>query len=124
LLQSEVGMKEAIKAALLEDGKEGPEGAKRSRSVILSALRDPHLLAEENDIDRLVDEGTTIIFAGTETTARTLSTTMFYLLRDKTILARLRGELTSLAPGPPEQYTYSKLEALPYLVSIPPPQQK
>ena len=123
LLQSEVDMKEAIKAALLEDAKEGPEGATRSRSVILSALRDPHLPAEENDIDRLVDEGTTIIFAGTETTARTLSTTMFYLLRDKTILARLRGELASLAPGPPEEYTYSKLEALPYLVSILTPQK-
>ncbi|KAK0623788.1 cytochrome P450 [Immersiella caudata] len=113
MLQSQVDVRKAITETI-----KSTKQTTRSRSVILSALADPNNPAEENTLDRLVDEGMTIILAGTEITAHTLGATMFYVLNDKKILDRLREELAELAPGPPEQYTYSGLEALPYLTAV------
>ncbi|KAK3325938.1 cytochrome protein [Apodospora peruviana] len=61
--------------------------------VCHNALKDPSLPTEENDLDRLVDEGKTIIFAGTETTTRALSV----------------AHMAALAPGPCDEYSYSEL---------------
>ncbi|KAK4443094.1 cytochrome P450 [Podospora aff. communis PSN243] len=113
MLQSQIDVRKVITESM-KTKKQTP----RSRSVIVSALTDPNNPAEENTIERLVDEGMTIILAGTETTAHTLAATMFYVLNDKKILARLRDELAALAPGPPEKYTYSGLESLPYLTAV------
>lgn len=88
----------------------------KSKSVIVGALGDPDIPAEEKTLDRLVDEGVTVIFAGTETTARSISVAMFYLLRDKSLLQRLRDELSTVEKGPDGQWAYNQLEALPYLV--------
>lgn len=55
----------------------------KSKSVIVSALTDPGVPAEEKTIDLLLDEGQTITFAGVDTTARALSVAMFHLLNDK-----------------------------------------
>lgn len=89
----------------------------KSKSVIVGALGDPDIPAEEKTLDRLVDEGVTVIFAGTETTARSISVAMFHLLRDKSLLQKLRAELSTLEKGPDGQWVYNQLEALPYLVS-------
>jgi cytochrome P450 len=88
-----------------------------SKAVIVEALKDPNIPPQEKTIDRLQDEGTTIIFAGTETTARALSVMMFHLLHNKSLLMKLREELNALPSV--EEYTYSctQLETLPYLVS-------
>ena len=91
----------------------------KSKSVIFEALKDPDVPAEEKTIDRFVDEGTTIIFAGTETTAKALSVIMFHLLHNKLLLKELRRELSTLAPVKDHTYQLSQLEALPYLVRLP-----
>ena len=95
------------------------ETSVKSKSVIFGALNDPDVPAEEKTIDKLVDEGTLIIFAGTETTARALSVTMFHLLHNKLVLKELRRELLTLTPVKDHAYQLSQLEALPYLVRLP-----
>ncbi|KKY24987.1 putative cytochrome p450 [Phaeomoniella chlamydospora] len=89
-----------------------------SKSVIVSALADPNIPAKERTIDRLLDEGTTFIFAGTETSARALSVTMFHLLNNKSNLRKLRDELDTLPPRQGNAYSLSQLEPLPYLTGV------
>lgn len=95
------------------------ENSVKSKSVIFGALKDPDVPAEEKTTDRLVDEGTSIIFAGTEPTAKALSVIMFHLLYNKSLLKELRHELFTLAPVKDHAYQLSQLEALPYLVRLP-----
>ncbi|KAJ4323564.1 hypothetical protein N0V84_004305 [Fusarium piperis] len=90
----------------------------KSKSVIVGALGDPDIPPEEKTLDRLVDEGVTVIFAGTETTARSISVAMFHLLRDKSLLEKLRDELSAVEKGSDGQWAYNQLETLPYLVSL------
>lgn len=95
------------------------DSRKESNPIIVSALRNPKLPSAERRIDRLIDEGTIVIFAGTETTSRALSVGMFYLLSEKVHIQRIREELKAL-PSKPDQYSTLQLELLPYLVRIPP----
>jgi hypothetical protein len=91
-----------------------------SKAVIASTLLDPTIPAKERGIDRLMDEGTTLIFAGTETTARALSVAFFYLLSNQEVMQRLRSEIGSLpvsSTNQDGQHSLYQLESLPYLVS-------
>lgn len=88
----------------------------RSKSVIVSALTDPMVPAAEKTLDRLLDEGETIIFAGIDTTARTLSVALFHLLYNKQLLGRLRQELEQAKKPDDQEWTTTDLEALPYMV--------
>ena len=87
-----------------------------SKSVIIEALGDPRIPSEERTLNRLLDEGTAIIFAGTETTSRALAVGMFYLLNNKSLITRLRAELATLPDQPDERLTLQQLEPLPFLV--------
>ena len=61
LLTSQLRIRQEIQDSLDD------EDSTKSRAVIVRALRDPSIPPEEKSIERLVDEGMTIIFAGTET---------------------------------------------------------
>ncbi|KAI8649474.1 hypothetical protein NCS56_01495900 [Fusarium sp. Ph1] len=110
LLESQQEIKAEIQQSLNEKDNV------KSKSVIVGALGDPDIPAEEKTLDRLVDEGVTVIFAGTETTARSISVAMFHLLRNKSLLQKLRDELSTVDKGPDGQWAYNQLETLPYLV--------
>ena len=112
-----LALREGIKHNGVESLKE--KSTTESKSVIVGSLGDPNIPAEERTIDRLLDEGTVILFAGTETTSRALSVTMFYLLNDKLRLKRLSDELDTLPSRPDNAYSLSQLEALPFLVNFP-----
>ncbi|KAL6366279.1 hypothetical protein LRP88_00027 [Fusarium phalaenopsidis] len=109
LLESQQEIKAEIQQSLNEKDNV------KSKSVIVGALGDPDIPAEEKTLDRLVDEGVTVIFAGTETTARSISVAMFHLLRNKSLLQKLRDELSTVDKGPDGQWAYNQLETLPYL---------
>ncbi|KAL5610623.1 hypothetical protein FOBRF1_006740 [Fusarium oxysporum] len=109
LLESQQDIKVEIQQSLNE------EDNVKSKSVIVGALGDPDIPAEQKTLDRLVDEGMTVIFAGTETTARSISVAMFHLLRDKLVLQKLRDELSTVEKGPDGRWTCGQLETLPYL---------
>jgi cytochrome P450 len=67
----------------------------------------------EKKLDRIYQEGQTFVAAGTETTAWTLSVTMFYLLKEPAKLQRLTNELRKANPT-----TSTELEQLPYLNAV------
>lgn len=106
------------KEMILKSLNSDRETKNKSKSVIVSALTDPSVPAEEKTIDRLLDEGETIIFAGIDTTARTLSIAMFHLLNDKRHLQKLRQDLNSLSKQANQAWTTAELEALPFMVKI------
>ncbi|KAL2278344.1 hypothetical protein FJTKL_14454 [Diaporthe vaccinii] len=88
-----------------------------SQCVIVEALRDPDIPPHERTLERLVDDGIIFGFAGTETLGRTLAVGSFYLLNDKSILAKLRAELAmATEKSPNKELTLGELEKLPYLV--------
>jgi cytochrome P450 len=96
----------------LENHQDGKE-----KSVIMQALSDESIPKSERTMQRLLDEGQVIIFAGTETSSRALSVGMFYLLSNKSLVDKLRAELEQVTHIPEEELTAAKLEPLPYLVS-------
>ncbi len=108
---------EAKQNLLTTPQKESTREAK-CESFIVEALVDPNIPAEERRIDRLLDETTLGLFAGTETTARAISVTMFYLLNNKSHLRKLCDELNTLPPRQDSAYSLSQLEHLPFLVSF------
>lgn len=93
-------------------------GNKGSQATVFDALCDPSLPPEERTIDRLQDEGQILLGAGSETTAKTLTTIAFYLLSNKALLSKLREELKSILPTPLSTASWTELEQLPYLVII------
>jgi cytochrome P450 len=110
-LQKEIGDK-------IIEPRETDEPEKQ-KSVIMQALSDESIPKSERTMQRLLDEGQVIIFAGTETSSRALSVGMFYLLSDKSLVDKLRAELSQVAHIPETELTAANLESLPYLVSTP-----
>ena len=98
---------------------ENKNDAAESKSVIVGALGDPNIPPKERTLDRLLDEGTVVIFAGTETSSRALAVAIFYLLHSKSHLQKLRDELATLPYTADHAYALSQLEPLPFLVSLP-----
>ena len=93
----------------------GKWDAEEKKSVIVSSLNDESIPPAERTIDRLVDEGTIILFAGTDTSSRSLAITMYYLLSNPDCLARMRHELeTSLPLKKNHDYSLAQLEKLPF----------
>ncbi|KAI9878625.1 MAG: hypothetical protein M1830_000392 [Pleopsidium flavum] len=92
--------------------------ADKSTNTIFHALRDSDLPNHEKTLDRLSDEGEILIGAGSETTAKTLTTISYYLLQNRELLQRLAAELRTALPTPQTTATCSKLEQLPYLSAV------
>lgn len=88
------------------------EGKVDGQVTMFGALCDPSLPAQERTLDRLQDEGFSLIGGGTETTTGTLKICMFHLLNDKALLLKLREELEQSPSS-----TWAELEKLPYMVS-------
>ncbi|KAK1492450.1 trichodiene oxygenase [Colletotrichum tamarilloi] len=90
----------------------------QSKSIIIEALGDSHVPAQERTMERLVDEGQVIIFAGTETSSRSLAVGMFYLLANKSLVNRALAELSRVDHIPDEELTMKDLETLPFMTGI------
>ena len=99
-------------------GQEKTEDFNPNGAILTQALNDKRIPPQERELDRLLDEGILLIFAGTETTSRALSFIFFYLLRDRSLLKRLREELQVLPRRPDHEYSSSELEHLPFLVRL------
>lgn len=91
-----------------------------AQCVIMEVLRDPNIPPQDRTIERLVDDGILFGFGGTETLGRSLAVGSFYLLNDKSILAKLREELVAATEkSSNENLTLDELQRLPYLVCTP-----
>lgn len=80
-------------------------------------LSSPMLDAHEKEPSRISQEAFVVLVAGSETTARVLSTGSFHILENKqTVMPRLREELAQIMPDPHTRASVQELEKLPWLV--------
>ncbi|EUC27340.1 hypothetical protein COCCADRAFT_41910 [Bipolaris zeicola 26-R-13] len=98
-LQKEIGNK------IIETRGNKDEG--KQKSVIMQALSDESIPKSERTMQRLLDEG-----------QRALSVGMFYLLSDRSLIRKLRAELSQVAHIPEMELITAKLEPLPYLTGV------
>lgn len=100
---------------ILAEGRDTEKGSNDTLGpTIFHSLRDSDLPLEERSLTRLCDEAQIISAAGTETTAKALYTTLFYVASDRRILHTLREELRTLPLNAKLQY----IERLPYLTAV------
>jgi cytochrome P450 len=110
LLDWEQIIKQQVRS-LMQRRKSGKEIMERS---IFQALLNSDLPEEEKSYTRLLDEGKSLMGAGSETTSWALTLSIFYLLENKDIMQKLRKELRDM---PREGPLLRNLERMPYLVS-------
>ena len=94
---------------------EKAQGNSTHKRSILYDIKDHEALQRPEELPaRLGQEGTFLVMAGTESTAKTMGIAHIHLLRNPAILARLRDELQPLGDDP----SLSQLIQLPYLNAI------
>ncbi|KAE8313510.1 putative cytochrome P450 [Aspergillus transmontanensis] len=86
--------------------------------TIFHELLTGDLPEQEKRLERLWQEGQIVVGAGTETTAWTLSATLYYLLENTAVLTKLQEELNTAIADPSERVSWSRLEQLPYLSAV------
>lgn len=90
-----------------------------SRTVLHSMMRSDVLPEREKTFSRLAADGMTLIAAGFDTTSRTLTVTLFYLLSRPEIRQRVLAELRTVMPTPQSPLPpVAQLEKLPYLTGV------
>jgi cytochrome P450 len=104
----------------LKAGKIDALAAKTDHTTVFSELLRGDLPPSEKSDRRLQDEAQLIIGAGLATTGWTLSVATFYILRNPSVLGRLRKELEEAVPNtdesdPSAPLEWTELERLPYL---------
>ncbi|KAH8594643.1 cytochrome P450 monooxygenase [Bisporella sp. PMI_857] len=85
---------------------------KESATIFHDILRS-NLRPEEKQLERLWQEGQTVVVAGTETTAWALAVITFHLLQHPPMLRKLREELLAS-----KVTTSTEMEKLPYLTGV------
>ncbi|KAF2665445.1 cytochrome P450 [Microthyrium microscopicum] len=117
LIKWQQDIKTQVKSIL--DAKQETSDDADNPNTIFHALRDSDSLPiEEKSFKRLTDEAEILVAAGSETTARTLSYTSFYLINTSSVLDRLRAELRIIMPDKTSKPTWSKLEQSEYLCAV------
>lgn len=99
-----------------EDGKPSQDKPSTNSKTIFQDIIDSNLPPSEKSAGRLNAEAGLMVGAGTETTARSLSVTIFYLLENPSTLQRLRSEFKKLQT---HDFSVADLEGMPYFVSLP-----
>ncbi|KAH8427074.1 cytochrome P450 [Aspergillus melleus] len=87
--------------------------------TILEELRDTNKLPpEEKTLQRLSEEGSILLIAGSETPAKVNAILFYHLLANPEKLDRLRAELATIYPNPSAPLpSITSLQALPYLTA-------
>lgn len=108
-------VKDAIRPILT---REDETDQKQSTRTIFHTLRDSDLPPQERTLTRLSQEGEIFTGAGSETTAKTLSTILFYLASHPRCMKKLKDELRTAMPDRDRLASWSQLERLPYLNAV------
>ena len=87
------------------------------KANFLQTVLDSGLPPQEKRRQRISQEAFSIIAAGGETVARTLTIATYHILTNTSILEKLRTELRTMQNDPWAPMEVRKLEHLPYLVS-------
>jgi cytochrome P450 len=86
--------------------------------TIFHEILNSDLPEEEKSFDRLWQDGTVTVIAGTLTTAACLSEVTYHLLRQPNELRKLKEELANAIPHTGTLPATAKLEQLPYLTAV------
>ena len=90
-----------------------------SHLTVFHALRDnPGLPPQEKSAPRLIAEATSLVGAGTLTSAHILSITSYHVLANPPVLEKLLAEVEEAIPNPRDSPDKPVLEKLPYLSAI------
>jgi cytochrome P450 len=98
---------------VMDDRNQGYKDA--AHHTVFKSLLDSGLPNQEKTIDRLQDEGVTLVGAGQETVKATLTIATYHILQNPAITKKLKEELLIAFPDPANPPELSKLEQLPYL---------
>jgi cytochrome P450 len=104
--------------AVLDEKADEKSGEDSQKKTMFHTLRDCDLPPAEKTLQRFCDEGEILLGAGGETTAKTLTTIIFYLVQNPALLSRLRQELQPVMPDPNSIPEWKILESLPYLSAV------
>lgn len=118
LIRWQTDLKLRVEAVVRDYRATFGKGGERRDTIFHSLLENEELPQEEKTVHRLADEAEILVAAGSETTARTISYTSFYVLDTPGMLEKLRAELRSVMPDETALPTWTELEQLPYLVSL------
>ncbi|KAK3688289.1 cytochrome P450 [Podospora appendiculata] len=96
------------------DKEAHPSTTDTTQQSVFTSLRDsPSLPDSEKSPQRLEDEATLLVMAGTQSTQLSLTIAHYHLLANPQLMARLRAELATTTTATP----LSTLEKLPYLTA-------
>jgi cytochrome P450 len=95
-----------------------PKDSLHGKKTIFHELLASDLPPKEKTYERLWQEASSLVGAGTETTANTLTVLMYYLIADPRIMKRLKAELLGAIPDPNTIPKELDLERLPYLSAV------
>lgn len=98
---------------VMDDRNQGYKDA--AHPTVFKSLLDSDLPPQEKTIDRLQDEGVTLVGAGQETVRATLTIATYHILQNPAIMKRLKEELMAAFPDSADPPELSKFEQLPYL---------
>ncbi|KAM0591168.1 hypothetical protein ACHAP6_002484 [Verticillium nonalfalfae] len=93
-------------------------GIIHDRPTVFGSLLESDLQAHEKQPQRLSDEATAVVGAGTETTSWALSIITYHLLTKPELLARITAELNANIENSKELPSWTVLEKLPYLGAV------
>lgn len=94
-------------------------GKERQRPLTpFHAIDQSSLPSQEKRLDRLLQEGMALVFAGGETVAHALSHIVFHLLDNPDICDKIKKELDEATPEGETIPSLHTLERLPWLVTI------
>lgn len=105
---------QAIRAEIQQVLAHDPSTKEPKRSIFRDLRDNPLLPQSEKGLTRLEQEGTLLVMAGTESTAKSISIAHFHLLANPDIMQRVRAELKNV----PDSASWTDLEQLPYLSAV------
>jgi cytochrome P450 len=99
-------------------GADKPRLGQTGHATVFHEMLASNLPPEELTHKRMQHESESLIGAGLETTAWTLTLGSFYTLNDPQIHTRLRTELQTAIPDAEQIPSWATLETLPYLTAV------
>ncbi|KAL8690059.1 MAG: hypothetical protein Q9218_004412 [Villophora microphyllina] len=90
----------------------------RTNARVFQSICQSALPAHEKGLQRLAQEGFTVVVAGGETTARILEMGIYYVLADSSVLNRLQEEVDEAISDRSKIPSVKTLEGLPFLDSV------
>ena len=104
---------------VMEDRRRSDDWKPNQDSLtVIHELLNSNLPDIEQGVERLSDEGFVLIGAGSDTTARFLTTLLHHVLANPKILKSLKTELDQMMPNPMNLAEWNQLETLPYLKAV------